>query len=67
MAQVSVTFCLPALPSSRLPQSVQKMSEPIADISLVAVSMHEDDAVCEEKVTGSRELCGEQALPRLQR
>jgi hypothetical protein len=32
MAQVNVTFFLPALPSSRLPQSLQKMREPIADI-----------------------------------
>lgn len=32
MAQVRITFLLPALLSSRLPQSVQKMSEPIADI-----------------------------------
>lgn len=30
--QVSTTFCLPALPSSRFPQSVQKTREPIADI-----------------------------------
>lgn len=32
MAHVSMTFFLPALPSSRLPQSVQKMREPIADM-----------------------------------
>jgi hypothetical protein len=32
MAQVKVTFFLPALPSSKLPQSMQKMSEPIADM-----------------------------------
>jgi hypothetical protein len=27
-----MAFCLPALPSSRLPQSVQKTREPIADM-----------------------------------
>lgn len=31
-AQVKIAFCLPALPSSRLPQSVQKTREPMADI-----------------------------------
>lgn len=32
MAQVRMAFCLPAPPSSRLPQSVQNTREPIADI-----------------------------------
>ena len=32
MVQVKMAFCLPALPSSRLPQSVQKTREPMADI-----------------------------------
>jgi hypothetical protein len=32
-AQVKTAFCLPALPSSRLPQSVQKTREPIADMA----------------------------------
>jgi hypothetical protein len=32
MAQVKMTFFFPALLSSRLPQSLQKMSEPMADI-----------------------------------
>lgn len=32
MVQVKTTFFWPALPSSRLPQSVQKMREPIADM-----------------------------------
>jgi hypothetical protein len=33
MAQVKMTFFLPALPSSRLPQSLQKMREPMADMA----------------------------------
>jgi hypothetical protein len=32
MEQVRMAFCLPALPSSRLPQSVQNTREPMADI-----------------------------------
>jgi hypothetical protein len=32
MEQVRIAFCLPALPSSRLPQSVQKTREPMADM-----------------------------------
>lgn len=32
MAHVNMTFFLPALPSSRLPQSVQNIREPIADM-----------------------------------
>lgn len=39
MAQVRVTFFFPALPSSRLPQSLQKMREPIADMVVNFVVM----------------------------
>jgi hypothetical protein len=70
MAHVKVTFFLPALPSSRLPQSLQKMSEPIADMMVLYVF---GGLVVwlfceEEKVTRSRELLrGADALPQLQR
>lgn len=45
-----MTFFLPALPSSRLPQSLQKMREPMADMAASCLGVS-----CEEKVTGTRE------------
>jgi hypothetical protein len=63
-AQVRITFFFPALPSRRLPQSAQKMREPIADI-VVAFYWRRRRVVRQKKVTGSREtLRG--ALPLLQ-
>lgn len=37
--QVRMAFCLPAPPSSRFPQSVQKTSDPIAAMAPSVVSM----------------------------
>ena len=54
-----MTFFFPALPSSRLPQSVQKMSEPIADIVVSCRCELARGCDLEKKVTGNREVCGE--------
>jgi hypothetical protein len=37
MAHVKMTFFFPALLSSRLPQSLQKMSEPMADMMMAGM------------------------------
>jgi hypothetical protein len=62
MVHVKVTFFLPALPSSRLPQSLQKMREPIADmvngvclfVACQMVKTTSSPKVLEKKVTGNR-------------
>jgi hypothetical protein len=55
MAQVKVTFFFPALPSSKLPQSLQKIREPIADMVVDFVVVNcEVGCGFRKKVTGNR-------------
>ena len=59
MAQVKMTFFFPALLSSRLPQSLQNMSEPMADILTFR-----DDAGLEKGDRVATGFCGETAVRR---
>jgi hypothetical protein len=66
MAHVKVTFFFPALPSSRLPQSLQKMREPIADMVDDFVVVKCEDC-CGFKKKSDREsrgpVCGRAGTP----